>query len=183
MKTKAIVSLLLTACWILSLQWGYDANTYHPSPVTHHALYMVSHANAWHLAANLFVLWLLREPLHLWPSVAVAFVASWFPSVPGIWELASVTQTGTVTMGFSGVLFAIIGCKWGKYWFFETGRWPLDPLYGVRHPLRDFVFKVMPWALLGFIIPHVNWCLHLYCLLLGFIWGAAVGYLPLVLKR
>jgi hypothetical protein len=73
-----------------------------------------------------------------------------------------------VTLGFSGVLFAIVGTKWGLY-IGEWSRQGATPM--VRKYAGQFMMKILPFAIVGTIIPHVNWCLHTYCLLAGFAYG------------
>lgn len=136
-----------------------------------HLLYMFSHANLWHLSGNIFVLWLMKPKLYLLWGMAIALGCSFLPCTGTLWDLIGGTDDGAVTMGFSGVLFAIGGVKWGRYWRHESGRWPSDPLFGKRCPVRDFMTKVFPLSLLGVLIPHVNWCLHAWCMLVGFVFA------------
>ena len=121
---------------------------------TTHILYIFSHANIWHLAGNLFVLWSMGAPLCLLPSMAIAVLCSFLPAW-GLWPLG-------MTVGFSGVIFAVWGIKWGRY----CRRAPF------RHvAYAEFCIRALPFALLGIVIPHINWCLHLYCLLCGLAYG------------
>lgn len=158
---KTAVALVTVAWFALMPQEGYHNNVDGTTDVLHHITYMVSHANVWHLAGNLFVLWLLNPRLHLLPSLVIAFVMSFLPVFGPIWPLDG------VTMGFSGVLFAILGIKWGAYCrvFKPAGMW------FVMEAHREFAMKMLPLALIGIVIPHVNWCLHTYCLLAGFVYG------------
>jgi hypothetical protein len=57
-------------------------------------------------------------------------------------------------MGFSGILFAIVGMSWGR-----SGRF-LEMLK------RNMWFLIIPM-----FIPHVNGLLHVYCMLAGYILG------------
>ena len=147
---KIILTLLLTACWLWMPVAGYESNVYEDVDVFSHATYIISHVNIWHLAGNLFVLWLLRRKLWLVPSVVMAVLCSFLP-VFGIWPIG-------MTVGFSGVLFAIIGIKYGV--LCRSGM-----------PVKEFCRKALPFAVVGIVIPHINWCLHLYCLLAGFVYG------------
>ena len=156
---KIAVTTVLTIWWACLPMVGYDANDFRDANVGLHLAYMLSHANIWHLLGNLFVLWLFRNKLYLLPSLIIAFLCSFLPVV-GIWPMG-------VTVGFSGVLFAIAGIKWGVYCrqFVLAGHW------FEREALAEFSKKALPFAVLGIFIPHVNWCLHLYCLLAGFVYG------------
>ena len=57
-------------------------------------------------------------------------------------------------MGFSGVLFAIVGISWGKV-----------------HRFRDMLTKNIWFLIIPAFIPHINFLIHLYCLLLGYLYG------------
>ena len=60
---------------------------------------MVMHANVFHLAANLYCLWLLRK-VHWLPAFVIAALASLLAPTP--------------TVGLSGFLFASIGVSCGR---------------------------------------------------------------------
>ena len=156
---KTVVTMVLTAWWLLLPVVGYETNDYGSANVGRHLAYMLSHANIWHLLGNLFVLWIMSNRLYLLPSVLIAFLCSFIP-VFGIWPIG-------MTVGFSGVLFAIVGIKWGRYCrnLVDAGRW------FEREALWEFSIKALPFALIGIVIPHINWCIHLYCMLAGFVYG------------
>ena len=155
---KLVVTLVLLACYIWMLQIGYRVGDDDYS----HLLYMFSHANIWHLAGNVFVLWMMRGRLHLIPSIVIAFLFSYAPVVGSVW---SGFMAEGVTMGFSGALFAMAGIKWGRY------IWLLNDDALKRRFTKSFFLKVVPIAVAGVLIPHVNWCIHTYCLMAGFIYG------------
>ena len=153
---KIILTVILTAWWLWLPMIGYtqaDADNLWP-----HLAYMWSHANFWHLAGNLFVLWLMRRDLYLAPAFVIAFYASYIPAF-------SIYGDMGMTLGFSGVIFAIWGIKWGVYSTKRYGR------YFSMSALQEFAKKALPFALIGIVIPHVNWCIHLYTLLAGYIYG------------
>ena len=153
---KTLVTLVLVSWYVWMPQRGYVSGC---EDIPGHYLYMLSHANVWHLTGNLFVLWLMKGKLHLPSSLLIAVLASFVPAVGTVWD--GFVPSG-VTLGFSGVLFAMIGINWGIY----VG----DARYQ-RSAVSDFCIKVLPFALVGVLIPHVNWCIHLYCLLAGFVYG------------
>ena len=125
-----------------------------------HVAYMFCHANVWHLAGNLFVLWIMRGRLHMIPSVLIAFLLSYLPSC-SIWG-----EVGT-TLGFSGVLFAIAGIKWGIYYRYAE---EMGEIFG-KEAFVEFMIKALPFAIMGIFIPYVNWCIHFYCMMAGFVYG------------
>lgn len=156
---KTVISVVLTACWLLLPAVGYQDCDIKDAA---HFYYMFCHVNIWHLAGNLFVLWLMRGRLYLMPSLLIAYWCSLIPAF-------SIYGDVGMTIGFSGVLFAIWGIKWGAYC--RRNIIPLDR-YEV---IWRFMTKVLPFAMIGIVIPHVNWCLHLYCLLAGFVYGRFRG--------
>lgn len=146
---KAVVTIILVVWWLWLPVTGYDAGM--ADTLAAHVFYPLSHASIWHLTGNLFVLWVLPGSLWLWQSLVVSFLCSWLP-VFGFWDIG-------MTVGFSGVLFAIIGIQWGVH----------CKIYGT--PFSRFLKKVMPFVLIGALFPHVNWCIHLYCVFAGFAYG------------
>jgi len=154
---KYTVMAVLVLWYILMPQTGYESSP--DGNALEHAMSILSHANIWHLAANLFALWLVRNRMYLLPSLAIAFIMSFLP-VWGIWQIG-------ITMGFSGVLFAVFGIKWGVYCQDSADK---SPLCGYEANWR-FVTRVLPFAVCGILIPHINWCIHTYCLLAGFVYG------------
>lgn len=155
---QCLVTFILVVSFLFEPAIGYtSADTENVRP---HLEYMWSHANVWHLAGNLLCLWLIRRKLYLCSSLVIAFLASFIPAF-------SIYGDVGVTLGFSGVLFAIVGTKWGVYCRIcrqtHIAQW--------KNALSQFMIRILPFALLGILIPHVNWCLHTYCLLAGFAYG------------
>lgn len=158
---KSVVTAVMVLWWLVMPVMGYGSDGDSGSVagmIAAHAAYMVSHANVWHLGGNLFVLWLWRGRLCLLPSLVIAFVCSFLPAV-GFWKMG-------MTVGFSGVLFAMAGIRWGDYCRRAVFR---------HVAMAEFVIRVVPLALVGAVIPHVNWCLHAYCLVSGFALGRCWG--------
>lgn len=155
MIEKICLTLIMVVWWMLLPTTGYTAGN---GLIWPHLAYMWSHANIWHLAGNLVVLWIMRRQLYLLPSLSIAFVTSYIPAFSVWGELG-------MTLGFSGALFAIGGIKWGVYCSRRYGR------HFSACALDDFVLKALPFALVGILVPHLNWCLHLYALIFGYIYG------------
>lgn len=149
---KAVLAYMMVSWYALMPVTGYE--NYSIMPIENHIVYMWSHANIWHLAGNLFVLWLWRGRLYPIPSIAIAFLCSLIPAF-GLWPIG-------MTVGFSGVLFAMVGIKWGIY----CRKAPFRHL-----AFAEFCMKALPFGLIFVVVPHVNWCLHLYCMLAGFAYG------------
>ncbi len=157
-KFKILVTLVLVFWYVAMPQKGYMPFSTDYTHIT----YMLCHANVWHLAANIFVLWMIREKLYLVSSIVIAFLFSYVPVAGTIWDSFVFADQ---TMGFSGVLFAICGIKWGRYIWWQNSQ------VEKRASTKAFLYKALPWAFIGVLIPHVNWSLHLYCMLAGFVYG------------
>lgn len=163
---KALVTVLL-AVWY----WAVPAIGFFPvgdadghGTVWGHVLWPLSHANVWHLMGNLWVLWWMKGGrLRIREAYVTAVLCSFLPVVPGVWDFAAAEPLRTV--GFSGVLCAMIGMKWGEW------------IKGCNNvaAYRTFCVKVLPFVAMGFLIPHVNWSIHLYCLLAGGAYGNLSG--------
>lgn len=136
---KLIVSLLLVAWYFAMPVCGFDGY----SDIFGHLLYPLSHANVWHLAANVLCLWMIPCDLNLTISFLLAVLCSFLPCF-----------TSEATVGFSGVLFSIVGISWGR----------------VRR-FRDMIWRNKWFLLIPFFIPHINAFIHLYCLLAGWVVG------------
>lgn len=192
---KVVIMVVLVLWWLFGPVVGSypmgiedsDQITTHSTgwqwTVASHVLYMVSHANFWHLAGNLFVLWMIPNRLYLLEAVIIAFVTSWLPSVGSIWDIWN-NEPVAATVGFSGVLFAILGIKWGVYCVGQhkgrisrRGRIMDEQRTAISAKrLKMFCVRVLPFALIGFLVPHLNWTIHLYCLTAGLLVGMVRAY-------
>lgn len=156
---KAVLTAIMAVWWLLLPVTGYYQGDCRLWP---HVAYMWSHVNFWHIAGNLIVLWIMRGQLYVVESLLIAFVASFIPA----W---SIYGDMGMTLGFSGVLFAIGGIKWGAYSTRRYGR------YVSFSAFERFACKALPFALIGIVIPHLNWCIHLYTLIIGYVYGRCRG--------
>ena len=68
-----------------------------------HLTYSFQHANIWHMLANLFVLWNIKQKMNVVSGFLIAVAASFLPM-----------STDRSTVGMSGLLFAMFGIMWGK---------------------------------------------------------------------
>lgn len=146
-KTNFLIKTLLTCVSLAVFIARPDNAGFFPgSSFVSHLTYSFCHANIFHLAANLVVLWSLRNRICLCASLFAAVLASFLP-----------TYVSQPTVGLSGVIFAAIGIMWGK-----TGRF------------WDSCCVVMPFIVLTMLMPGVNGILHLWTYMIGFIIGRIV---------
>lgn len=139
MYQRITTSILLLVLFIFSNGEGYvGTKDFWP-----HILYPFFHANIFHLLGNLLALWMMKCKPYLLISLAIAILCSFIPSF--------VTEP---TMGFSGVLFAMVGISWGL-----IGRF------------KDMCKKCGPILLITLLVPHMNAYIHAYCLLFGYLYG------------
>lgn len=138
---KTLISFVLLSSYVFLPKYGFpDAHLFG------HFLFSVSHANVWHLLANLLCLWMLPCRLHLCMSYLTALFCSFLPCF-----------VSEPTMGFSGILFSVIGISWGRVCRFREMLW------------KNKWFLVIPM-----FIPHVNAFIHVYCLVFGYLAGKFV---------
>ena len=145
---KTLATLLSLALYPLRI--GFV----HSSGIIDHLLFCFCHANVFHLLGNLFFMWVMKIPLRIIPSFIISFMCSFIPS-PIMWDFKEIE-----TCGLSGVLFASLGMAWGKVGDFrKMSRYVLVPvlIYG--------------------LIPKMNFLMHVYCLLLGYIYETSKSYL------
>ena len=166
--SKALVTVVLVLWWLYGPSVGYfpvgktDGHTI--GTIWEHLLWPMSHANVWHLMGNLWVLWWMKGGrLYMLEAYVIAVLCSFLPVVPGLWDILPADDSAGVvaTCGFSGVLCAMIGVRWGAW-------------IGGCHNMTaywTFAKRVLPFVAVGFLIPHVNWSIHLYCLLAGLAYG------------
>lgn len=113
------------------------------SDITSHLLYPLSHANIFHLAANTLCLWMIRVPVLIFVTYPIAVLASFLPSF-----------VSEPTMGFSGILFAMVAITWGRV-----------------HRFRDMFWKNKWYIIIPALLPHINVMIHVYCMIGGYLYG------------
>ena len=143
MKTRIAITILLVVSFFFLPKYAYTS-----SLGIEHFLYPISHANIVHLLVNILCLWMVRCPVNILVTYTVAVIASYLPAVSlyGLQEIP--------TMGFSGILFAMVGITWGRVQRF-----------------KDMFIKNKWYLIIPFFIPNINAFVHIYCLLLGFAYG------------
>lgn len=137
---KIIVSIVLVGSYFLLPEYGF---TFSLCPLENHFLYPLSHANIWHLLGNLFCLWMLTCPMHILYTYLGAVACSFLPCL-----------ISEPTMGFSGVLFVMVGMSWGKV-----------------HKFKDMLWSNKWILIIPAFLPHINFLIHFYCIIAGYLLG------------
>lgn len=146
MLTKAIITIVLVLSFFLLPFQGFTSIA--DGNITAHLMHPLSHANIFHLAANISFLWLLKCHINIITTFVCAALCSFLP-----------TFTSEPTAGFSGVLFAAVAISWGRLALFK------------RMLVKNKWFLIIP-----FFLPHVNALFHIYCLLAGYLCGYLQRY-------
>lgn len=140
MAQRITITFLLAVCYLFLPKYGFVSPG---GSLWEHLLYPVCHANIFHLLCNLLCLWMLRCPLYLPLTIPIALICSFLPCI-----------STEPTMGFSGVLFAIVGVSWGR-----------------SHKFLRMCKYNLPIILITLLIPNVNALIHLYCMMAGYLAG------------
>ena len=167
---KTLVSSLLVISYFMLPKCGFTSfdGSLCVDVILSHLLYPVSHANVWHLAANIMCLWMIPCRIHLKTSYWIAVACSFIPAVSLFdcivdWNIAFVKEP---TMGFSGIIFAIVGISWGKVCKF-----------------REMLWKNKWYLIVPAFLPHINFLIHFYCLVAGFVVGFIFCSKKICVKR
>lgn len=138
---QILISVVLILWYFIMPQKGYT-----DYDILSHLYGIMSHANIFHLACNVFCLCSLKNKIRIIPSVVIAFLTSFIPT----WY--------ENTMGFSGVIFAILGIEWG-----EVGQF------------RKMCKLILPWVLVTLLMPNMNALYHFYSLMGGYLFAFVKG--------
>lgn len=160
--------LLITIILILAffhLHVGVNAE----SGVYERIFFAFSHVNIFHLLCNIIALWTIKGRLHILPAFIISFLSTYLPFLYVGYE---------TTYGFSAVLFATVGIKWGIYFQsqFNIPIICLDVPLLERNIRRFFIYTVTPLIITMFI-PNINWCIHIYALIMGLSYGAVYNFI------
>ena len=135
----ALTYTLLALGFALQLALPFDAG-YTDRALLPHLLFAFFHANVFHLAANLFTASLLPYDLR---DLLLAYLISLAASFVAVAPLP--------TMGFSGILYVLIGMRTTLF----RGRFTVGKGYFVA------------FLLAGLVLPRVNGLLHILCFIGG----------------
>lgn len=134
---KASITALMLLGFVFLTQegQGYTWNEYN----INHVLYMFTHANIFHLAANLVCLWAFKKQINI-VAWMTAFIVSFLPSF-----------SEYPVVGMSTLLFAHIGTTWAP-----------------SRQLGNMCKKVLPIAVLCGLLPGICLAVHVYALFCGY---------------
>ena len=142
-KTSVYVSLILLACFLLPIapqRMGVSVS----SPWWTHLSFLFFHAGFIHFLANAYAFyyfystWLFRRctlPISIFIAILSSFLA----------------VSTAPTVGFSGVVFALIGIN------------------GAYYTSRSYFISSGIILAIGLLLPFINGLMHLLCFILGFI--------------
>ncbi len=123
------------------------------------------HLQVWHIALNLYALWLVGPPLEAllgrWRYAALYLVSAVAGSAASVLFL----PPGVPSLGASGAVFGLLGAT------FVVGR-RLDRDTSVATSM------IVLSAVLGFVLPNIDWRGHLGGLIGGAMIGAVMAYAP-----
>jgi membrane associated rhomboid family serine protease len=123
------------------------------------------HAGLWHLALNMFALWILGgllEPLlGRWRFVTVYLVSALAGSVTSY----AFSNPGIISVGASGAVFGLLGAT-------------LVALRKLNRDVSGVLVLLLINAVLGFVFPGIDWRAHLGGLVAGLVVTSAMVYAP-----
>lgn len=141
--SKIIITLVMICSFLLLPRYAFRPLGAEGFDIYHNILFPLSHANIFHLALNIICLWQLRFSVR---CLAVAFAISFMASlIPG---------SQIDVMGASGVIFSIIGIR-----------------YGQLNMPRKMVCAALPVFIITALLPNVAVLFHIWCLIIAFIVG------------
>ena len=123
------------------------------------------HAGLWHLALNMFALWILGgllEPLlGRWRFVTVYLVSALAGSVTSY----AFSSPGVISVGASGAVFGLLGAV-------------LVALRRLNRDVSGVLVLLLINVVLGFVFPGIDWRAHLGGLAAGLVVTTAMVYSP-----
>lgn len=140
---KTIITIFFVVSFLCAPKVGFLPLGVEGFCLANNILFPLSHANIFHLLCNLWCMWLLRPPYYWVSAIVISFVCSLLPEI-----------NHEPIMGASGIIFAIIGAR-----------------YGVRNNAKRLIRNTwLPFIVMAFM-PNVACLYHLYCIGVGFCWG------------
>ena len=141
--TKAITIFFFVVSFLCIPAKGFRPWGVEDFCLWHNILFPLSHANFFHLLCNMLCLWVMRPRYYIASGVVISFLCSLLPEL-----------TDIPVMGASGILFAIIGAKYGR-------------VMGIKAMFRNHAL----FFVIASVMPNIACLFHLYCIFAGFAWG------------
>ena len=152
--TKLIITTILVISFLLLPRVGFCPAGGEVYAVPTNVFFPLVHANVFHLLCNIACLWQLYDVKRLlFAGCIVSFLCSFLPE-----SLHDI-------MGCSGIIFAMIGFRFGEYGRFNT----MVKAYALFFVITAF-------------IPNVAVLFHIYCLVMAYIAGNLYQTLSLLKK-
>lgn len=114
--------------------------------MTGHLFFSFCHSNIFHLLCNVLVILSFRQKIR-YEMYIISILCSFLPCYSDL------------TMGASGMIFAHIGYTWGKI-----------------NKFGEMFKRNILLILLTGLFPNMNMMIHLYCILLGYLYGKGGTY-------
>ena len=145
-KAKAGISAIFVVSFLTVPRVGFLPLGTVGFDILNNIMFPLCHANVFHLVCNLLCVWLTRPSYHILSGILISFFASLLPEM-----------TTDPIMGMSGILFAVIGVKYGKMGL-----------------LTLLAKRTWAFFVITALLPNVACIYHLYCIIIGYLWGAAI---------
>ena len=148
-----IPKIVIAAIAIVAFCFPTMAVTYHCSQGEEwwrHVAAVFSHANIFHLAANLYCMALIRFKADWITAFIIALCATFLPAP--VWSWKEMGFVIMPTCGLSGMILAAIAAEWAKVRDFKS-------------MLKWLVVPILPLT----IVPNINTSIHLYCIFIAFL--------------
>ena len=138
-----VMSVCVVAFLFPTVATTYDGEWWkHPASV-------VSHANIFHLMANMYCVWLMRFKADWLTAFLIGIAATFLPSP--VWSWKEMGFIMMPTCGLSGVILAAVAMEWARVGSF-------------KRMIKWVVLPILPFT----FVPNINTPIHLYCIFIGY---------------
>jgi hypothetical protein len=144
-------NLIVMAVCVVAFCFPTVATTY-DGELWRHPVSVISHANIFHLLANLYCVWLMKFPARWLTAFVIGITATFVPAP--VWSWGEMGFVLMPTCGLSGVILAAVAMEWAR-------------VGGLKKMMKYLVLPILPLTL----IPNINTPIHLYCIAGGYVLG------------
>ena len=143
-------NLLVMAVCVVAFLFPTVATTYNGEWWKHPAS-VISHANIFHLMANMYCVWLMRFRADWLTAFLIGIAATFLPSP--VWSWKEMGFVLMPTCGLSGVILAAVAMEWAR-------------VGSLMRMIKWVVLPLLPLTL----VPNINTPIHLYCVAFGYLY-------------